>query len=49
MGERKTDAYCSSFLTQISIGLREDEIAQSPLDRDGLKALWRDLLEDVRR
>ena len=71
--ERKTDAYCSSFLTQreigdqrirlevekdgvkaekefsINIGLREDDIAQSPLDRDGLKVLWRDLLEDVRR
>jgi len=45
--ERKTDAYCSSFLTQISIGLRENEIAQSPLNRGGLKILWRDLLEDV--
>ena len=31
----------------IDIGLGEDEIAQSPLDRDGLKVLWRDLLEDV--
>ena len=31
----------------IDIGLGEDEIAQSPLDRDGLKILWRDLLEDV--
>ena len=31
----------------INVGLSEDEIAQSSLDRNCLKLLWRDLLEDV--
>jgi len=30
----------------VNVALSEDEIAESPLDRNGLKILWKELLED---
>ena len=44
--EVEKDGAKASKEFSLNVGLSEEEISQSPLDRNGLKVLWRDLLED---
>ncbi|RLI16816.1 hypothetical protein DRO49_04440 [Candidatus Bathyarchaeota archaeon] len=44
--EVEKDGAKASREFSVNVGLSEGEISQSPLDRNGLKVLWRDLLED---
>ena len=44
--EVEKDGARASKEFSLNVGLSEEEISQSPLDRNALKVLWRDLLED---